>query len=209
MDVALWRRGEHALFLGDGLEVMSALPPGGAALVLADPPPGRAAGAARWVDLAVERLRPDGALVVIAAPAALAALEPLIAARLEVTTRVVWRHPPRRGGRGRPAAAWTGVLHAARGERWVYDAAVAPTDVWDIDPPGADEDTGHPEQRPEALIDRIVRAWTAPGDLIVDPFAGVFTTTAVAARLGRPTVAIERDPAWVEVGARRVGAAPA
>ena len=63
----------------------------------------------------------------------------------------------------------------------------------------------HPSQKPEALLERIIRASSNKGDLVVDPFAGVFTTCAVAARLKRRFVGIETDSRYVGVGLRRVG----
>ena len=53
------------------------------------------------------------------------------------------------------------------------------------------ERTGHPCQMPEALLERIVRASSNPGDLVLDPFAGSGTTLAVAKRLGRHYLGVE------------------
>ena len=47
------------------------------------------------------------------------------------------------------------------------------------------ETTGYPTQKPEKLLDRIVRAATLPGDLVVDPFMGSGTTLVAAAKAGR------------------------
>jgi len=51
----------------------------------------------------------------------------------------------------------------------------------------------HPTQKPEALLHRILLATTEPGDLVLDPFFGTGTTGAVARRLGRRWLGIERD----------------
>lgn len=53
------------------------------------------------------------------------------------------------------------------------------------------ERTNHPCQMPEAILERILRVATNPGDAVLDPFAGSGTTLAVAARLGRRYVGIE------------------
>src|SRR5437764_703698 len=53
------------------------------------------------------------------------------------------------------------------------------------------ERTGHPCQIPEAVLERIVRASSNPGDLVLDPFAGSGTTLAVAKRLGRRFLGVE------------------
>ncbi|SIN88553.1 site-specific DNA-methyltransferase (adenine-specific) [Singulisphaera sp. GP187] len=65
----------------------------------------------------------------------------------------------------------------------------------------------HPSQKPEALIERVIKASSNVGDLILDPFAGTFTTSAVARRLGRRSLGIERERAYFKIGARRLGLA--
>ena len=62
----------------------------------------------------------------------------------------------------------------------------------------------HPAQKPERLLERIILASSRPGDLVVDPFAGTFTTSAVAARLGRQSVGVELELEYVRVGLRRL-----
>lgn len=65
----------------------------------------------------------------------------------------------------------------------------------------------HPSQKPEALLERIIRASSNPGDLVLDPFAGTFTTCAVAKRLGRRTIGIEKQEDYVKAGLRRLSLA--
>ena len=62
----------------------------------------------------------------------------------------------------------------------------------------------HPTQKPEALLERIIKASSNPGDLVLDPFAGTFTTNAVAQRLGRRSIGIERESEYVKIGLRRL-----
>jgi len=57
--------------------------------------------------------------------------------------------------------------------------------------PAAVERVGYPTQKPEALLDRIMRATTGPGDLVLDAFAGSGTTCAVAEKLGRRRIGID------------------
>jgi modification methylase len=63
----------------------------------------------------------------------------------------------------------------------------------------------HPTQKPEALLHRIIQATTNPGDVILDPFFGTGTTGAVAKRLGRRFIGIERDPDYVAAATERIG----
>ena len=49
-----------------------------------------------------------------------------------------------------------------------------------------------------------IRASSNPGDIVLDPFAGTFTTCAVAKRLGRRTIGIEKEREYFKIGARRL-----
>ena len=71
-----------------------------------------------------------------------------------------------------------------------------------------DEDgrKSHPTQKPEALLHRVLMASTRPGDLVLDPFFGTGTTGAVAKRLGRRFIGIERDPGYAELARERIHA---
>jgi modification methylase len=65
----------------------------------------------------------------------------------------------------------------------------------------------HPTQKPEALLYRILLACTNKGDVVLDPFFGTGTTGAVARRLGRHWIGIEREAAYVDVAQERIAAA--
>jgi modification methylase len=69
-----------------------------------------------------------------------------------------------------------------------------------------DEDgvKAHPTQKPEALLYRILLACTKPGDVVLDPFFGTGTTGAVARRLGRRWIGIERESSYVKVALERI-----
>ncbi|MGI4953105.1 MAG: site-specific DNA-methyltransferase [Janthinobacterium lividum] len=62
----------------------------------------------------------------------------------------------------------------------------------------------HPTQKPEALLHRVLLSSTMPGDVVLDPFLGTGTTAAVAKRLHRHYIGIERHPAYVEAALGRV-----
>ncbi|MBY0523736.1 MAG: site-specific DNA-methyltransferase [Gemmataceae bacterium] len=66
------------------------------------------------------------------------------------------------------------------------------------------ERTGHPCQMPEALLERIIRVGSDPGDSVLDPFAGSGTTLAVAKRLGRRYLGIEWSEQYAEHVRQRV-----
>jgi adenine-specific DNA-methyltransferase len=88
-----------------------------------------------------------------------------------------------------------------------YAATKVPGNVWQF--PRVryrmKEYEDHPSQKPEALLERVVLASSNPGDLVLDPFAGTFTTGAVAVRHERRFVGVEREEQYVAVGLRRLG----
>ena len=62
----------------------------------------------------------------------------------------------------------------------------------------------HPTQKPEALLHRVIMAATKPGDVVLDPFFGSGTTGAVARKLGRHYVGLERDPDYIAIAKKRI-----
>ena len=63
----------------------------------------------------------------------------------------------------------------------------------------------HPTQKPEALLERIILASSNPGDVVLDPFAGTFTTPAVAKRLDRKSISVDWAKDYIKIGLRRCG----
>ena len=86
-----------------------------------------------------------------------------------------------------------------------------PSDVWSIPKVtsghnrSSEERTPHPAQFPEAVIQRVVKASSNPGELILDPFAGSGTTALVARHLGRPAVGIESRADYLDIAVARLG----
>lgn len=64
----------------------------------------------------------------------------------------------------------------------------------------------HPTQKPEALLHRVLLATTNPGDIVLDPFFGTGTTGAVAKKLGRRFIGIERDGDYAKAATERIAA---
>jgi modification methylase len=69
---------------------------------------------------------------------------------------------------------------------------------------GDDGKKAHPTQKPEALLFRCLMAASNPGDVILDPFFGTGTTGAVARRLGRRFIGLERDPTYAALARKRI-----
>ena len=99
------------------------------------------------------------------------------------------------------APGLAGPEKAARGK--------LPTDVWwhTIVPTSGHERTGYPTQKPLGVLRRIVAASSAPGDLVLDPFAGSGTTGAACMELGRRFLLIDDNPEAHQVMTARLAEA--
>ncbi|MFH1143859.1 MAG: site-specific DNA-methyltransferase [Candidatus Eisenbacteria bacterium] len=96
------------------------------------------------------------------------------------------------------APGLVGPEKAARGK--------TPTDVWwqTIVPTAGRERTGYPTQKPLAILERIVRVHSSPGEWVCDFFAGSGTLGEAAARLGRRFILIDEDPEAIRIMKRRL-----
>jgi len=85
-----------------------------------------------------------------------------------------------------------------------------PTDVWDIPKVtsgrnrSSRERTGHPAQFPLAVLDRIVRVSSSPGDLVFDPFIGSGSTAASGIRNGRKGVGCDVNAKYLDMAVERI-----
>lgn len=88
-----------------------------------------------------------------------------------------------------------------------YHSEKIPGNVWEFNRVRfkMDEYENHPTQKPEKLLERIIKASSNEGDIVFDPFAGSFTTSAVAVRLGRIGIGIDLNREYFEMGIRRTG----
>lgn len=82
-----------------------------------------------------------------------------------------------------------------------------PGDVWQFSHVHycSEEREAHPTQKPEALMERMIRASSNNGDLVLDPFVGSGTTCRVANILNRKWIGTDLNPTYIEMCERRVG----
>lgn len=89
----------------------------------------------------------------------------------------------------------------------IYNSEKVPGNVWEF--PRVryrmEEYENHPTQKPIALLERIIQASSNPGDIILDPFSGTFTTAFVAQKLHRKSISIELQEDYIKIGLRRLG----
>lgn len=89
----------------------------------------------------------------------------------------------------------------------IYNSEKVPGNVWEF--PRVryrmDEYENHPTQKPVALLERVIKASSNENDLVLDVFAGTFTTSFVAQKLNRRSIGIEMQEDYVKIGLRRLG----
>lgn len=87
-----------------------------------------------------------------------------------------------------------------------YSTKKVPGNVWQF--PRVryrmEEYENHPSQKPEVLLERIIKASSNEGDIVLDPFAGTFTTSSVAQKLNRKSIGIELQEEYIKIGLRRL-----
>lgn len=90
-----------------------------------------------------------------------------------------------------------------------YNTQKVPGNVWNFNRVRfkMEEYENHPTQKPESLLERIIKASSNEGDIVLDPFSGSFTSSAVAVKLGRIAVGIDLNKEYYEIGIRRTGIA--
>lgn len=224
--------GEATLYQGDCLEVMATL--GSVDHVISDPPYEdelhEAIGRVRRTDGrdmiptlgfgGINAIRTDVAKAVVSIADKWAILfclaegvrawrDDLQAAGAKWDTTLAWVKPdamPRMNGQGAArgfecaVSCWCGGggrRWNAGGKRGVY--------TYPVNPPG--RDGRHPTEKPLALMREIIRDFTRPGEIILDPFMGSGTTGVAAMIEGRRFIGIEKDPQWFGVALERIGAA--
>lgn len=90
-----------------------------------------------------------------------------------------------------------------------YKTEKVPGNVWEFARVRyrMDEYENHPTQKPISLLERIIKASSNEGDIVLDPFCGTFTTCYVAQKLNRQFIGIEIQEDYFKIGLRRLGIA--
>ncbi len=93
------------------------------------------------------------------------------------------------------------------GEQRLNPLGRCPDDWWQIQPiaPSAGERLGYPTQKPEQLLERIIKASSNEGDIVLDPFCGCGTSLAVAQRLNRKFIGVDISRTGCDVTRTRLG----
>ncbi len=88
-----------------------------------------------------------------------------------------------------------------------YKNEKVPGNVWNFNRVRyrMDEYENHPTQKPISMMERIIKASSNEGDLVLDPFSGSFTTCYVAKQNNRRFIGIEIQEEYIKIGLRRLG----
>jgi modification methylase len=178
-----------------------------------------------WLEAARRLLKPDGALWVIGSYHNIYRVGALLQdLGFWILNDIVWRKtnpmPNFRGRRFTNAHETLLWCARARDSRYTfnYEAMKALNDDlqmrsdWVMPICGGPErlkrdgKKAHPTQKPESLLHRVLLASTRPGDVVLDPFFGTGTTGAVARRLGRRFIGIEREADYAALARDRIAA---
>lgn len=102
-----------------------------------------------------------------------------------------------KGSRRKPGSRDAIDITADEFKKWVYAR-------WEVAPERRMKEFGHPSMFPEALVERLVKLFSYRGDVVLDPFNGVGTTTLVASRLGRRFIGIDISERYCQIARQRL-----
>ena len=179
----------------------------------------------QWLDEAVRLLKPTGSLYVFMGVRYISKLFGLLEDHysLRFNGWVTWHYTQGMGRKRGFSPRHEDILYFTKSDKFTFNLDAVrvpqkyhrarnnmdganPGDVWEFSHVHycSVERLPHPTQKPEALIDRIVRASSLPDDLVLDPFAGSGTTCRVAQLAGRHWIGIEINPDYVAMAQQRV-----
>ena len=160
-----------------------------------------------WINECMRVLSDTGTMYFMTATQHMPYLDVYVSEKYNVLCRIIWAYDS--SGVQSKKGARRKLIDYRKNPPQLYGTQKVPGNVWDFSRVRfkMDEYENHPTQKPEALMERIVRASSNPGDVILDPFSGSFTTSAVGTRLGRICVGIDLNEEYYEIGLRRTGIA--
>jgi site-specific DNA-methyltransferase (adenine-specific) len=180
-----------------------------------------------WLAQAVRVLKPAGSLYVFMGVRFIARLYLLLEDDfgLNFNGWIVWHYTQGMGRKRGFSPRHEDILHFTRSADFTFDLDAVrvpqkyfrrrnnmnganPGDVWQFSHVHycSAERLPHPTQKPEALIERMMRASSGPDDLVLDPFMGSGTVPRVAQALGRRWIGIDVNPAYLAMAAARLEA---
>ncbi len=178
-----------------------------------------------WLDEAVRLLKPDGSIYVFMGVRFIARLFHILdqERKLVFNTWITWHYTQGMGRKTGFSPRHEDILFFTKSQQCTFNlnevripqkyfrernnmAGANPGDVWQFSHVHycSAEREQHPTQKPEALMERVIKASSRKGELVLDPFLGSGTTCKVAKLLGRRSVGIELNPDYVSMSIRRL-----
>ncbi len=178
-----------------------------------------------WLAQAVRVLKPTGSIYVFMGVRFIARLYAMLEDEfgLNFNGWITWHYTQGMGRTRGFSPRHEDILYFTKGQEFTFNlddiripqkyyrqrnnmAGANPGDVWHFSHVhySNPERENHPTQKPEALMERIIRASSNPGDVVLDPFVGSGTTCKVAAVLGRQWIGIDVNPEYIEMSRRRI-----
>ena len=173
-----------------------------------------------WLAQAVRLLKPTGSLYVFMGVGFIARLFLLLQETFGLTFNswIVWHYTQGMGRKRGFSPRHEDILFFTRSREFTFEldavripqkyyrrrnnmAGANPGDVWQFSHIHycSRERERHPTQKPEALMARIIRASSRPGDVMLDPFVGSGTSCRVAQVLGRRYIGIDLNPDYIRM----------
>jgi DNA modification methylase len=154
--------------------------------------------------IAWKKLKPDRHVFIFTNFQAYEYMAPIVRKYFNLKGACVW--VKNNGTRGDVKATFSraheDIIHAQKGRRWLFGKR--DFDVFQFKRV-ATQHMQHPTEKPVALLKYLIEKSTLPGEVVLDPFAGVGSTLVAAQQTGRIPVGIELERAFAEVAASRTG----
>ena len=184
-----------------------------------------------WLKECVRILKPTGSLYLFNYPKNNAYLIPFLDEILKFRSWMTWHYPTNTGhSKKNYTRTQHSILFYTKTDNYIFNKAevaqpyknptdkriralikkgrngTGPYDVFqfNIVKNVSKDKTEHPCQIPKELIKIFIKASSNPRDLVLDPFAGSFSTSVAAKELGRRSIGIEINPKFVDIGRKRL-----
>lgn len=180
-----------------------------------------------WLAQAVRLLKPSGSMYVFMGVRFISKLFLLLeeAFKLNFNGWITWHYTQGMGRKTGFSPRHEDILYFAKSSQFTFNlddirvpqkyyrernnmAGANPGDVWTFSHVHycSVERLPHPTQKPEALLERIIKASSNPGDVVLDPFVGSGTTCRVAQVLERNWLGIDLNPEYISMSQQRLDA---
>ncbi len=181
-----------------------------------------------WIEQAVRLLKPSGSIYIFMGVRFISRLFLILEQdfKLSFNGWITWHYTQGMGRKQGFSPRHEDILYFTKTQNFTFNldavripqkyyrernnmAGSNPGDVWEFSHVHycSAERENHPTQKPEALLERIVKASSNSGDIILDPFVGSGTTCRVAQTLNRNWLGIDINPDFIEMSQKRLAAA--